>query len=84
MNGSDLRHAIIRIQDEYVEMPALKLTLGQVGRLWALPEDVSQAALAALVASGFLFQMRDGTYRRVGTAPVHVEFLDALTWAVGR
>jgi hypothetical protein len=70
------------MQMEYVEMPELKLTLWQASRLWTLPIDMCEAALATLVATGFLVQTTDGAYRRRGTPPVHVEALDARTWTV--
>jgi hypothetical protein len=83
MTRTDFRDAVMTIQMEYVEMPELKLTLRQAHRLWTLPMDICQAAIAALVATGFLVQTRDGAYLRRGTPPVHVEALDSLTWAVG-
>jgi hypothetical protein len=81
MNNPEFGDALIAIQREFVDMPGLKLTLGQAVRLWAMPAGTCQTALAALVASGFLVE-GDGGYRRRGTPPVHVEALDALTWAV--
>jgi hypothetical protein len=83
MTPTGFREAVITIQMEYVEMPELKLTLPQAQRLWTLPTDICQAAMAALVATGFLVHTRDGAYLRRGTPPVHVEALDSLTWAVG-
>ena len=62
-----LREALTRIQTEYVEMPDMKLTARQVQRLWSLPTDISEAALAALITRGFLSQSADGAYvRQVG------------------
>jgi hypothetical protein len=80
MTRTDFGQALRTIQMEFVEMPELKLTLGQAGRLWALPLAECQAAMAALVASGFLVQARDGAYLRRGTPPVSIESLDSLTW----
>ena len=59
-----VREALVRIQTEYVEMPHLKLTPRQVQRLWNLPNEVSEAALAVLVRRGFLTQSSDGAYIR--------------------
>ena len=42
-----VREALVRIQTEYIEMPQLKLTARQVQRLWSLPTEVCEAALAA-------------------------------------
>lgn len=53
-----------RIQMEYREMPDLKLTLWQAGRLWNAPQDLCEAALTHLVRSGFLCQGRDGQFLR--------------------
>ena len=55
-----------RIQIEYFEMPDLKLTLAQVGRLCNLPKDVCEAAIASLVDSGFLSTTTTGSILRVG------------------
>jgi hypothetical protein len=82
MNNPEFGDALIAIQREFVDMPGLKLTLGQAVRLWAMPAGTCQTALAALVASGFLVDIGDGRYGRRGTPPVHVEALDTLTWAV--
>jgi hypothetical protein len=82
MHDTDFRNALISIQAEYVEMPGLKLTLAQMARLCSLRADVCQIALKALVATGFLIEIREGTYGRRGTPPVRVEPLDPRTWVV--
>ena len=46
--------ALARIRLEYLEMPDLKLTLPQVGRLCDLPLDACESAINALVERGFL------------------------------
>src|SRR6185436_6492231 len=55
-----------RIQIEYIEMPDLKLTHAQVGRLCDLPKDICDAAIASLVESGFLSTTASGSVLRVG------------------
>jgi len=55
---------LIRIQTEFVEMPELKLTLAQAQRLWALPRDVCEAALDALIEREFLIRTQDSVYLR--------------------
>jgi hypothetical protein len=55
-----------RIQVEYIEMPDLKLTFAQVGRLCDLPKDVCETAIASLVDSGFLTTSTTGSILRVG------------------
>ena len=59
-----------RIQIEYIEMPDLKLTPAQVGRLCNLPKDVCEAAIASLVESGFLSTSSSGSILRVGRSQV--------------
>ncbi|HEX3701719.1 MAG TPA: hypothetical protein VHU82_00215 [Vicinamibacterales bacterium] len=58
--------ARIRIQVEFIEMPDLKLSKSQIRRLCDLPSDLCDAALSALVASGFLRQRGDGSFLRSG------------------
>jgi hypothetical protein len=65
--------AVTRIAMEYIEMPDLKLTASQARRLWNIPADVCDRALAALVARGFLMQTRAGAFlRRASTAAAAV------------
>ena len=62
--------AMSRIAVDYIEMPDLKLTVGQARRLWNIPEAVAVAALGSLVTRGFLVQTRGGAYlRRASGAP---------------
>jgi hypothetical protein len=58
--------ALTRIQIEYVEMPGLKLTPRQIGRLCGLPQDICEGALALLTRTGFLRQAQDGAFLRTG------------------
>jgi hypothetical protein len=53
------------IRSEYQEMPELRLTVPQAGRLWNLEPSVAEALLEVLVRDGFLRQMADGRYGRV-------------------
>jgi len=56
--------ALIRIQMEYVEMPGLKLSPDQIGRLCSLPQDICEGALGLLLQTGFLARSRDGLLGR--------------------
>lgn len=56
--------AIVRIAVDYIEMPDLIVTARQAGRLWNIPADVCERALAALVERGFLVQTRAGAFLR--------------------
>ncbi len=51
-----------RIRAEYREMPGMKLTARQVGRLCGVGAAACQAMLDALVHEGFLSVRTDGTY----------------------
>lgn len=54
-----------RVQNEFVEMPGLRLTLEQACRLWALDHTTSRLVLDRLATDGFLWRNRDGAYCRV-------------------
>jgi hypothetical protein len=56
-----------RIQADYLEMPGLKLTVRQARRLWDLPLESCESALATLVESGFLVRSQDGAFLRGGS-----------------
>ena len=64
MMSYEWRHAFTRIQVEYIEMPDLKLTLTQIRRLCDLPEELCEAAVAALLQVGFLWRAPDGRFVR--------------------
>lgn len=59
--------AILRIAMEFIEMPDLKLTSGQAQRLWNVPPDMCEKALANLVSRGFLTRTADGAFLRGGS-----------------
>jgi len=71
------RDARTRVQMEYVETPALKLTLRQAGRLCELTLDECRSALGALVEEGFLVQTEDGTFLRNEARPTLAEMMAA-------
>lgn len=63
-------HSLLaRIQDEFCEMPGLKLTAAQAGRFWGLTALESESVLAALVDEGFLRRTSLGAYLRTGRSP---------------
>ena len=66
MDGNILEHEeiITRIAVDYIEMPDLKLTARQARRLWNVPAEACDRALAALVERGFLVQTRAGAFLR--------------------
>ena len=59
---------LLKIQDEYLNMPGLQLTLDQAQRLWAIDRTECEALLNALVDAGFLTRTPSGRYAR----PNHV------------
>jgi hypothetical protein len=60
--GADERS---RIEREYREMPGLRLTYAQVGRLAGLDRDSCDALLRSLVDARVLTQTKDGCFVRV-------------------
>jgi hypothetical protein len=54
-----------RIRAEYLEMPGLSLTAGQIQRLCGVERGVCQTVLHRLVVNGFLSIRPDGSYGRV-------------------
>lgn len=56
---------LIRIRAEYLEMPGLRLTLGQAQRLCGVERALCTQVLDALVAERFLCVKADGTYARL-------------------
>ena len=53
-----------RIRGEFREMPGLKLTLAQAGRLWSLDTNTCRRVLLELVETGFLSEAPDGAFFR--------------------
>ena len=53
-----------RLRAEYLEMPGLQLTAGQIQRLCGIEPKVCQAALDALVDAKFLCMRSGGHYAR--------------------
>ena len=51
-----------RIRAEYLEMPGLTLTRGQMCRLWLLDASLCDAIVDALVRSHFLWRRPDNSY----------------------
>ncbi len=59
-----IEEALQRVQGEFREMPGLRLTPAQAGRLWGLDLVACEALLGALVDAKFLFRTRDGAFMR--------------------
>ncbi len=56
---------LTRIRAEYLEMPGLKLTLGQAQRLCGVERELCKMVLDALVAEKFLCVKPDGAFARL-------------------
>jgi len=52
------------IRAEYRESPGLRLTKGEIERLWQLDSTTSEAVLATLIDSGVLRRTHSGAYVR--------------------
>ena len=65
---TDLQDVLDTIQNEYTEMPQLRINARQARRLWNLEPDVCETALGRLVESRFLQHAADGTYVRLGVS----------------
>ena len=57
--------AVDRVRAEYLEMPGLQLTLGQVHRLCGIERALCEEVLDTLVHEDFLYVKTDGRYARL-------------------
>jgi hypothetical protein len=65
MNTLLNQQLVRRIRAEYVEMPGMKLTIGQVQRLCGIEQPLCKAALESLIQARFLCIKSDGSYVRL-------------------
>lgn len=65
------RLLVQRIKAEFLEMPGLKLTPAQAGRLWNLNRAACEGVLGQLVASHFLARTTDGSFVRSDLLRMH-------------
>ena len=54
---------VMRVQDAFLETPALRLTLRDAERRFGADRDTCQAVLGTLVSSGVLARTDDGSVR---------------------
>ena len=59
--------AVERVRAEYLEMPGLQLTPGQVHRLCGIERVLCEEVLATLVHEDFLYLKTDGRYARLSS-----------------
>ena len=62
----ELHDLVNQIRMEYLEMPGLALTSGQVRHRWNLDPALCDAVLSALVRAEFLSETPNGTFLRRG------------------
>jgi hypothetical protein len=60
---------IALVRAEFLEMPGLALTKGQMRRLWALDASACDAIVEVLTSSEFLCQRADRTFMRRDVQP---------------
>ena len=68
MKTSSHRNVMERIRAEYLEMPNMRLTVGQVERLCGIDPAACRFVLDSLVDAKCLDRHRDGTYARLTDA----------------
>lgn len=64
MRGDGITPLLHRAQNEFLEMPGLRLTSAQASRLWSLDRRTSERILDGLTTAGFLLKTREGAYIR--------------------
>lgn len=62
---------VTRIKGEYQEMPGLRLTIRQAGRLFGMDHHMCERVLTHLVERRFLRVTRDGHFVQWADSPVH-------------
>jgi hypothetical protein len=60
----ELNGVVQRVRSEFLEMPGLRLTPEQAGRLWGLEGELCRAVIDALVAESFLRRTPSGAVTR--------------------
>ena len=63
-NGTSIESLVLRIQNAFLESPALRLTLGQATRRFGLDKTTCEALLDALVDTGVLARTTENVYTR--------------------
>jgi hypothetical protein len=63
----ELDRIVLRIREEFREMPGLRLTPAQATRLWGIEEDTCREVIDKLVESSFLRWTATGAVTRMET-----------------
>ena len=61
----ELDPLVIRVRNEFLEMPGLRLSVSQAMRLWGLDREACQRVIDALVDASFLQLTRRGEIVRI-------------------
>jgi len=64
MSGEPVLHLVSRIQNDFLEMSDLRVTLKEARQLWNMDKLTSEQILEALVACKFLSRTWDGAFIR--------------------
>lgn len=64
LDAPPMERDMLRLRNEYLEMPGLCVTVSQAARLFGVRTDHAAEMLEALVREDFLFRDGDGNYRR--------------------
>src|SRR5262245_20191091 len=64
MSGESVLHLVRRIQNDFLEMSDLRVTLKEAQQLWNMEELTSEQIFEALVAEKFLSRTLDGAFIR--------------------
>ena len=75
-NAARIQTLVMRMQNDYLETPALALTLPQAQRRFGVDATACEAVLGALVDAGVLTCTPDGAYRRWFPRPVNGSHFD--------
>ncbi len=60
----DIEQNLVRLRQEFLDMPGLCLTAPQVVRLLGVPSDAADFMLTLLQQEGYLFRSATGAFRR--------------------
>ncbi|MEP7247170.1 MAG: hypothetical protein ABI885_26280 [Gammaproteobacteria bacterium] len=69
--SSGISPVVRRVENEYHEMPGLKLTEAQAQRLWGLDGNTCRVVLETLMQQRFLRRTATGMYVRASTPTVN-------------
>jgi hypothetical protein len=64
MRTVGLQSVVLYMRGEFLESPGLRLTRGQIQRMWNLNADDCSVAVQNLLDARFLREGRDGTFVR--------------------